>query len=121
MWAPNCGGSAGIYCVPCFILAQVNMQTEKSTHNLTRDQTSNPLTYSPHLTCYFTKWETVKSTSHLQDDAQLADVVTLIIEMYTNPQILSSCISIWPNLLLKNGSQAEIQKIISHYFPHYKF
>jgi len=46
MWAPNCGGSAGIHCVPSFILAQANMQTEKFTHNLTRDQTPNPPTYS---------------------------------------------------------------------------
>jgi hypothetical protein len=104
MWAPNYGGSAGIHCVPSFILAQVNMQTEKSTHNLTRDQTPNL------LTCYSTKQETGKSTSHLQDDAKLAGVITLIIEMYTNLQILSSGIIIWLYLLLKNGSQAQTEK-----------
>jgi hypothetical protein len=47
MWAPNCGGSAGIHCVPSFILAQVNMQAQNSAHNLTRDQTRNIPTYIP--------------------------------------------------------------------------
>lgn len=52
----------------------------------------------------------MKSTSHLQDDAQLPGVITLITEMYTILQILSSGINIWLNLLLKNDSQAQTQK-----------
>jgi len=33
------------------------MQTEKSTHNLTRDQTPNPMTYSPlsDMLFYYTR------------------------------------------------------------------